>query len=54
MMYSTTSSQGGADPCQWQAYWCGLSGLTAQDFLGCLCKPGLAPWAAGGLCPPPG
>lgn len=54
MMYSTTSSQGGADPCQWQAYWCGLSGLTAQDFLSCLCKPGLASWAAGGLCPPPG
>ncbi|HEY2292626.1 MAG TPA: metallophosphoesterase [Thermoanaerobaculia bacterium] len=54
MMYSTTSSQGGADPCQWQALWCGLGGLTAKDFLSCLCKPGLAPWAAGGLCPPPG
>jgi hypothetical protein len=54
LQYSTTSSQGGADPCQWQAYWCGLSGLTATDFLSCLCKPGLAPWAAGGLCPPPG
>jgi sphingomyelin phosphodiesterase acid-like 3 len=54
LQYSTTSSQGGADPCRWQAYWCGISGLTAKDFLSCLCKPGLAPWAAGGLCPPPG
>jgi sphingomyelin phosphodiesterase acid-like 3 len=54
LLYSTTSSQGGADPCQWQGYWCGISGLTAQDFLSCLCKPGLAPWAAGGLCPSPG
>jgi hypothetical protein len=54
LLYPTTSSQGGADPCRWQAYWCGISGLTPKDFLGCLCAPGLAPWASGGLCPPPG
>ena len=54
LLYSTTSSQEGGDPCRWQALWCGISGLTPKDFLSCLCKPGLAPWAAGGLCPPPG
>jgi sphingomyelin phosphodiesterase acid-like 3 len=54
LLYSTTSSQGGANPCQWQAYWCGIGGLTPADFLSCLCAPGFAPWAAGGLCSPPG
>ncbi|HEY4591153.1 MAG TPA: metallophosphoesterase [Thermoanaerobaculia bacterium] len=54
LLYSTTSSQGGANPCQWQAYWCGIGGLTPADFLSCLCAPGFAPWAAGGLCPSQG
>ncbi|MFL6236685.1 MAG: hypothetical protein ACJ76N_26385, partial [Thermoanaerobaculia bacterium] len=54
LLYPTTSSQGGANPCQWQAYWCGIGGLTPKDFQGCLCAPGFAPWASGGLCPPPG
>ena len=54
LLYPTTSSQGGANPCQWQAYWCGIGGLTPKDFLSCLCAPGFAPWASGGLCPPPG
>ncbi|HET9212903.1 MAG TPA: metallophosphoesterase [Thermoanaerobaculia bacterium] len=53
LLYPTTSSQGGADPCRWQAYWCGIGEITPKDFLSCLCVPGFAPWASGGLCPAP-